>query len=1232
MPAANILRDTTTDSAAVRIGLASPEDVRRWSFGEVTRGETINYRTARPVAGGLFCERIFGPEKDWECSCGKYRGMKYRGMTCDRCGVQVGPSRVRRKRMGHIELAVPVVHVWFYRLAPSCLAHLFDLKARDLERVIYYQDHIVLDPGPTPLARLQLLDDQELRQARARFGDVFEAGTGAEAVQTMLERLDLVALSRRLHEQLGGLAHRTNAPAERQRKLTHRLKVVDALLRSGNRPEWMVLHCLPVLPPDLRPIVPLPSGSFASSDLNDLYRRIIQRNSRLAKLLDLHAPEVILRNEKRMLQQAVDALFDNSRCRPPVAGSTRRPLKSLGDMLRGKQGRFRENLLGKRVDYSARSVIVVGPELKLHQCGLPKKIALELYQPFVIRRLRESGLAVSIKRARDMIRAHDERVWDLLEEVMRDHPVLLNRAPTLHRMGIQAFQPVLTEGNAIRLHPLVCKGFNADFDGDQMAVHLPLSVPARTEARVLMMSTNNIFSPANGRPIITPSQDIVLGCYYLTVGAESAIPGKAFHSPTEVVQAHADNKVGLHDPVEVRLRPGKKLVGIVPADQAEGGVGEKPLPVHGRVATTVGRVLFNDSLPEALPFYDLPLTGANLSRIIADAHRILGRGETIALLDRIKEVGFRFATRSGLSFATADLRAPAHKEKVLRATEQAVARVQEQYERGNLSAGERFYRVIDLWTKARDEVGRRLEQALADDRKEDGLALNPIYVMSQSGARGNAEQVRQLAGMRGLMARPSGEIIETPIKSSFREGLSVLEYFSSTHGARKGLADTALKTADSGYLTRKLADVAQNVVVTMHDCGTTQGIVKKLRAHGMAIIGRVARQTVALPGGEVVVREGEMIALEQARRLAERGFESVLVRSPMTCEAPRGVCRLCYGMDRSTGELAELGLAAGILAAQSIGEPATQLTLRTFHFGGAAALTLDGTEQRTREGVRTQDITAGLPRLIELFEAQRPRRAALLAEVTGRVRIGSEAERQRGRDLVFIQPMVGQEHAQTVPTGHKLRVTTGDVVAAGDLLTEGSPAPQDVLRVGGAEAVRTYLLDEAQAVYRSQGIEIDDKHLEIIIAQMLRRVRVRSVGDTDLLPGSVMERHNFQEVNRRLVEFAKVKSPGDSRFQAGQVVSREALAAERARLRQDGGTLPRVAQPHPATCVPLVLGVSRAALQGSSFLAAASFQETSKVLAEAALAGKVDELTGLKENVLLGRLVPAGTGFRSRQS
>ncbi len=905
--------DRINDYGAVKIGLASPYDIRSWSFGEVKKPETINYRTYRPEKDGLFCERIFGPEKDWECACGKYRGMKYKGMICDRCGVKVTHSRVRRKRMGHIELAAPVVHIWFFKAMPSRLGTLLDMRTTSLERIIYFQDYVVVDPGDTPLKERMLLTEEEFRKAKEQYGESFQADMGAEAVRKLLMRLDLVALSKELRQQLVDTSSK-----QKVKDLTKRLKVVEAARDSDNRPEWMVLECIPVIPPDLRPLVLLDSGNFATSDLNDLYRRIINRNNRLKKLVDLNAPEVIIRNEKRMLQQAVDALFDNNRCKRPVLGSSNRPLKSLTDMIKGKQGRFRENLLGKRVDYSARSVIVVGPDLKLHQCGLPKKIALELFQPFIIRRLKELGHADTIKSAKKMLERRSEEVWDILEEVIRNHPVLLNRAPTLHRMGIQAFEPVLVEGNAIRIHPLVCKGFNADFDGDQMAVHLPLSIEAQVEAMTLMMSTNNIFSPANGNPIISPTQDIVMGSYYLTVSRPNEKgDGMIFATPNEVFLAHSHGKAVLHAQVKLRLPAHKRLRGD----------GEKEFTPGMIVTTTVGRVVFNDILHARMPFYNLTLGQKQLQSIIADCYQILGRRETISLLDRMKDLGFRESTRSGLSFATDDLKTPAAKDAILAEAEKEVAKHNKLYQRGIITDQERYNKVLDAWTHARERITAEMMEALRNDVREGQAYINPIFLMAESGARGGVEQIRQLAGMRGLMAKPSGKIIETPIKANFREGLSVLEYFSSTHGARKGLADTALKTADSGYLTRKLADVAQNVVITLEDCGTSQGITKGVIYKGekvevslvQSIRGRVSRVNIVDPiSDEVVVKENEMITLAAAKKLEDMQIEKIQVRSPMTCEATLGICRRCYGMDLATGQLVEVGMAVGIIKPRGV--------------------------------------------------------------------------------------------------------------------------------------------------------------------------------------------------------------------------------------------------------------------------------------------------------------------------
>ncbi len=1411
--------DRINDYGAVRISLASPHDIRSWSFGEVKKPETINYRTYRPEKDGLFCERIFGPEKDWECACGKYRGMKYKGMICDRCGVKVTHSRVRRKRMGHIELAAPVVHIWFFKAMPSRLGTLLDMKTTSLEKIIYFQDYVVTDPKDTPLKEKQLLTEEDFRKAREQYGETFVAEMGAEAVKKLLEKLDLVTLSRELRDRLTAESAKDKPSKQKQRDLVKRLKVVESLRDSGlggpqNKSEWMVLECIPVIPPDLRPLVLLDSGNFATSDLNDLYRRIINRNNRLKKLVDLNAPEVIIRNEKRMLQQSVDALFDNNRCKRPVLGSSNRPLKSLTDMIKGKQGRFRENLLGKRVDYSARSVIVVGPELKLHQCGLPKKIALELYQPFIIRRLKELGHADTIKSAKKMLERKDDQVWDILEEVIKNHPVLLNRAPTLHRMGIQAFEPTLIEGNAIRIHPLVCKGFNADFDGDQMAVHLPLSIEAQVEAHVLMMSTNNIFSPANGSPIISPSQDIVMGCYYLTASRGEpgekveAGDGMIFSSPEELFLAFAMKKLGVHARIKIRLPIERRVISEVKFEKDKTRVEDVPRHPSGLVDTTVGRVIFNDILPtyansdgEKMAFYDLALSSKQLARIIADCYQLLGRRACIDLLDKMKVTGFRESTRSGLSFATDDLRTPTNKEALLKETEKEVDKVMRQYQKGIITDVERYNKVIDFWTHARDEITKTMMKDLANDRRAGVPLLNPIYLMAISGARGGVEQIRQLAGMRGLMAKPNGTIIETPIKANFREGLSVLEYFSSTHGARKGLADTALKTADSGYLTRKLADVAQNVVITQHDCETTRGVAKGVvykgeeieRPMADSIRGRVSRNTITAITGETIVEENEMITWEQARKIEAMGLDKILVRSPMTCEAALGVCRLCYGMDLATGALVEEGMAVGIIAAQSIGEPGTQLTMRTFHIGGVAKRSVEESEIKSkktgviryerlnavvneksermvlgrngllrvmepkrnialeefaipygsiidaedgaavtvgqrlchwdphmtpiladvsgrvrfdeivdgetlrrekdvsgaeravimehkgdlhpqiviedergqalhsaympekahlevvegqqvmagsllaktpRESAGQQDITGGLPRVTEIFEARRPRDPAVMAEEAGIVRLG---DKKRGKRIIWVQPVddqnkpVGEEREHQVPHGKHLRVHTGDYVKEGESLVVGPLVPHDILRISGAEAVQNYLTREVQSVYRSQRVEIDDKHIEIIVSSMLRKVKVESQGDTRLLPGIVIDKFSFRDVNDQLKGCVKIKDPGDSKFEVDKIVTKEAFEEEYTRLEADGRAVPTWVPPQPATCSTQLLGITKASVQSESFISAASFQETTKVLTEAALAGKVDYLVGLKENVILGHLVPAGTGFKVHQ-
>ncbi len=1387
--------DRINDYAAVKISLARPQDIRSWSFGEVKKPETINYRTYRPERDGLFCERIFGPEKDWECSCGKYRGMKYKGMICDRCGVKVTHSRVRRKRMGHIELAAPVVHIWFFKAMPSRLGNLLDMKTSSLEKVIYFQDYVVIDPKETKLKPKQLLTEEEYRKARADFGEgSFDAEMGAEAVRKMLVGLDLVTLSKDLREDLA-----TTGSKQKQKDLISRLKIVESIRDSENKPEWMVLDVIPVIPPDLRPLVLLDSGNFATSDLNDLYRRIINRNNRLKKLVDLNAPEVIIRNEKRMLQQSVDALFDNSRCKRPVLGSSNRPLKSLTDMIKGKQGRFRENLLGKRVDYSARSVIVVGPKLTLNMCGLPKKIALELYQPFIIRRLRELGHADTIKSAKKMLERRDEEVWNILEEVIRNHPVLLNRAPTLHRMGIQAFEPVLVEGNAIHLHPLVCKGFNADFDGDQMAVHLPLSIEAQVEAHTLMMSTHNIFSPANGQPIISPSQDIVMGCYYMTMDVKEfreRHERNRMNNAEEVELAHTLGKAHTHEWILFRLPPARRL-------KTEGDAESQPGAV---VETTVGRVLFNQMLPRGMEFYNIPMKSVELAKVISDCYQKqnLGRRATIHLLDDMNRLGFRWGTRSGLSFAADDLITPPTKSKIITEAEKKAVGLQKLYQRGVITDLERYRQVLDTWTTARETITKEMLAELEQDgggrevvkgRVRPAGYVNPIFLMAQSGARGGIEQIRQLAGMRGLMARPSGEIIETPIKANFREGLRVLEYFSSTHGARKGLADTALKTADSGYLTRKLADVAQNVVVTRQDCGTTKGITKGVIYRGErvevsladSIKGRVSRSNIVHPiTDEPIVRENELITREIARKVEQLGLEKIQVRSPMTCDASLGVCRLCYGMDLSTGSMVEEGMAVGIIAAQSIGEPGTQLTMRTFHIGGVASMMLEESEfkvkkggickftrlkfveneqgqtlvlsrngevaildnkgrelekhevpagaallvgenqevsagdvickwdphsipilaevggrvryediieQETvrtekdqsgnsrrvvidhkgdlhpqivledtagkildfyylpqkahieveeaqiispghllaktpREATGTQDITGGLPRVTEIFEARKPKDPAVMAEIDGRVEMG---EKRRGKRSIIVRSESGMEKEHLVSHGKRLRVHAGDYVKAGDALVDGPLVPHDILRISGEEKLQEYLVREIQSVYRSQRVDINDKHIEIIVSQMLRKVRVETVGDTPLLPGILIDRFDFRRFNEDLSRCLKISHKGDSEFAEGTIVPKESLEQANTTVEALGGDVAKGTKPKSATASPQLLGITKASVQSSSFISAASFQETTKVLTEAALAGRVDKLVGLKENVILGHLVPAGTGFHMHQ-
>ncbi len=1396
--------DRVNDYASVKVMLASPTDIRSWSFGEVKKPETINYRTYRPEKDGLFCERIFGPERDYECACGKYKGTKYKGIICDRCGVKVTHSRVRRKRMGHINLASPIVHIWFFKALPSRLGNLLGMKTSDLEKIIYFQDYVVLDPGDTPLEYRQMLTEDEYRTATEQYGSAFKAKMGAEAIRELIERLNLHTEAAAIREQLAKTRSK-----QKIKDFSKRLKLIEQIRHSENDPTWMVMDVIPVIPPELRPLVLLESGNFATSDLNDLYRRIINRNNRLKKLMDLNAPEVIIRNEKRMLQQAVDALFDNGRCRRPVLGSSGRPLKSLTDMIKGKQGRFRENLLGKRVDYSARSVIVVGPELKLHQCGLPKKIALELYQPFIIRKLKEHGFADTIKSAKRMLERRDPEVWDILEEVIYQHPVLLNRAPTLHRMGIQAFEPVLVEGNAIRIHPLVCHGFNADFDGDQMAVHLPLSIEAQAEAHVLMLSTNNIFSPASGRLVMPPSQDIVLGVYYITAiqpTEKSDSELRVFKDPMDAMLAFDHGQIQLHEPIFVRFPDVTEVV------QSQTGPVEKVKP-GTRLRTTAGRCIFNDILPPGVPYYNCTLAKKGGSRVIDDTFARLGRPATLDLLDGLKELGFKQSTLAGLSFGITDLRIPKAKYEEIDKTQKKVDQVERAYEAGAITERERYNQLLDLWAHCREEVTKHLVETLKNDRrdengnpvpldsKEGKLYLNPVYLMSDSGARGNISQMQQLAGMRGLMSKPSGEIIETPIKANFREGLSVLEYFSSTHGARKGLADTALKTADSGYLTRKLCDVAQSVIVTEIDCGTKKGIAKRAVYKGEevdvplreVILGRTSCQTIINPmTDEVIVEAGQVIDAHRAAKIEALGIDTVEVRSPLTCDTALGVCSKCYGMDLSTGDLVESGLAVGIIAAQSIGEPGTQLTMRTFHTGGVAQRTLVETSHkasaagtvelvdcnevevaddkgelvltalkrngeliirdprgreldrykvdygswiRVRNGDKVRkgqilvewdphrapilaeksgfvkfkdieigetvreeatgggkpalvviehkgekhpqilvadaagnildfhylpakarievkegqeikvgqmlarqpkavagsaDIVGGLPRVTEIFEARKPKDPAIIAEISGVVELYSD--KRKGKMTIRVVADGGIEKDHHVPQDKLLLVHAGDFVNAGDPLTQGPLVPHDILRIKGDDALFNYMLEEVQNVYRAQGVPINDKHVEIILRQMLGKVRVENAGDTDLLPNEVVDKFIFRQKNEQIAHFGRITDPGDTALPVGALVSKEDIREANAQAEAAGKQGAKAKRARPASAKTLLLGITKASLQSESWLSGASFQETTKVLTEAALRGAMDPLTGLKENVLLGHLIPAGTGFKAHQA
>jgi DNA-directed RNA polymerase subunit beta' len=1330
--------------SSIRISISSPEKIRERSFGEVKKPETINYRTFKPERDGLFCAKIFGPTKDYECNCGKYKRMKHRGIVCEKCGVEVIPSKVRRERLGHIDLATPVAHIWFLKSLPSRIGNLLDMTLKDLEKVLYFESYVVTNPKNSSLQLNEILTEDQFQKAKDEYGhDAFEGGMGAAAIRECLKNLELDSLAESLRLEM------LEASSEAKRKKTaKRLKVVEAFKQSGNRPEWMILECIPVLPPELRPLVPLDGGRFATSDLNDLYRRVINRNNRLKRLMELQAPEVIIRNEKRMLQEAVDALFDNGRRGRAIAGPNKRPLKSLSDMLKGKSGRFRQNLLGKRVDYSGRSVIVVGPELRLHQCGLPKKMALELFKPFIYNKLEERGYVTTIKSAKKMVEKERPEVWDVLEEVIKEHPVLLNRAPTLHRLGIQAFEPVLIEGKAIQLHPLVCTAFNADFDGDQMAVHLPLSIESQVEARVLMMSTNNILSPAHGKPIIVPSQDMVLGAYYMTREKLFARgEGSIFASPEEVRIAFDAGEVDIQARIKVRMH---NLV-----------TDEKPQLVE----TTTGRILLRDILPDQVPFATINkvMTKKELTNLVDTCYRLAGNKETVILADKLKETGFRYSTLAGISICIGDMVIPEGKPAIIDSASEEVKEIQNQYTEGLITDGERYNKVIDIWAKATEDIAREMLDNLSRDTvlSPDGIevktpSFNAIHMMADSGARGSAQQIRQLAGMRGLMAKPSGEIIETPITANFREGLTVLQYFISTHGARKGLADTALKTANSGYLTRRLVDVAQDAIITETDCGTMDGLLVSALTEGGEIIehigdrilGRVALEDIHDPvTDEVLVPSGTEIDESFVQKIEESGLEKVKIRSVLTCQSRRGICAMCYGRDLARGHLVNMGEAVGVIAAQSIGEPGTQLTMRTFHIGGTASrraeqtsleVRNDGTvkfiginsvvnadghhivmnrngeiavidetgRERERYGVlygakikyqpgmavkagdslaewdpytmpiltevagrvkfgdiiesvtmeeqldevtglsrkviieskdtdkrpriaikdaeaaaggtigryflpvgaiitvqdemtvnagdiiakiprettKTKDITGGLPRVAELFEARKPKDFAVITEIDGVISFGKDA---KGKRKVIVKPEIGEEKEYLIPKGKHISVHEGDHVRAGEPLMDGSSNPHDILRVLGQKELAKYLVDEVQEVYRLQGVKINDKHIETIVRQMLRRVRIKEVGDTNLLLDDQIERYMFEDENDR--------------------------------VQRDGK--------RPASAEPLLLGITKASLSTESFISAASFQETTKVLTQAAIEGKVDTLRGLKENVIMGRLIPAGTGL-----
>ncbi len=1156
---------------SMKIGLASPDQIRAWSYGVVERPETINYRTQKPERGGLYCEKIFGPTKDWECSCGKYKRIRFKGKICERCGVEVTRNKVRRERMGHIELAAPVSHIWYFKGTPSRIGQVLDISPKRLEEVLYFTKYIVVDPGDTVLTKKQILTEKEYADMRERYEDDFRAEMGAEAIKELLCEIDLDKLSEELKKEL-----EDTQQGQKRVKLLKRLDVVEAFRLSGNRPEWMILDCIPVIPPDLRPMVMLDGGRFATSDLNDLYRRVINRNNRLTKMKELHAPDIIIRNEKRMLQEAVDALIDNGRHGRAVTGPSNRPLKSLSDMLKGKQGRFRQNLLGKRVDYSGRSVIVVGPDLKMDQCGLPKEMAIELFKPFVMKELDKRGIANNIKSARKMVeQAKDPAVWDALEEVIKDHPVLLNRAPTLHRLGIQAFMPVLVEGRAIKLHPLVCTAFNADFDGDQMAVHLPLSEEAQNEARTLMLAAKNLLKPSDGRPVTVPTQDMVLGSYYLTIDKPGEKgEGKVFRDFNEAIMAYNEGDITIHSAIKVRVT---KDVG---GDHPETKI----------IDATVGRILFNEHIPQDLGFVDrndpekkfdleigFKVRKKELGKIIDKCLKVHGTPMTAQVLDKIKAMGYKYSTKAAITVAVCDATIPPEKKDILANADAQVQEINEYFNNGFISNAERKSAVLSVWNQATTDVTVALTKGLDD--------YNPIYMMADSGARGSTNQIRQLAGMRGLIANTSGETIEIPIRANYREGLNILEYFISSRGARKGLADTALRTADSGYLTRRLVDVSQEVIVRTDDCGTTDGIdIYEIR-EGKELIesleerltGRYLAEDFTDDNGEVIVSKDKLITEADAKMIVASGVKTVKIRSVLTCHAEHGVCAKCYGSSLANGKKITIGEAVGIIAAQSIGEPGTQLTMRTFHTGGIAS---------------AEDITQGLPRVEELFESRRPKNAAIMAKHSGKTRI-DEIKKTRH---VIITTADGEEHPYPVPFGYKLKIQDGDFIEAGETLTEGSVNPHDVLEVKGEEAVQNYIIAEVQKVYRLQGVDINDKHIEVIVRQMMRKARVTNPGSSYLLPGSVIDKNELVKVNNEL----------EQRKEAGEQIE-------------------------PVECEAVLLGITKAALATDSFMSAASFQETTRVLTDAAIHGKVDPLLGLKENVIIGKLIPAGTGLEAME-